>query len=172
MAGKKEGQWTIWALVSQEAVLGGEEQAAGRTLVFAANVAAANEVAASLAEAGMQPLVYHRDVPAPERAAALEAIRDRCGLLDNAALCAARADSNRSLVPLGRQCDCCAALWPLEAQSLQVCVCVPPQLLSCEKCCAYSAASCMSLRCLSQVDTSEAGSLCAYMQGFKSPAFG
>ena len=66
-------------VVSQDAVLGDERQAAGRTLVFAPNVAAAKEAAASLAQAGLQPLLYHRDVPAQERAVALEAICSRCG---------------------------------------------------------------------------------------------
>lgn len=63
----------------QDAILGDEEMANGRTLVFASNVAAAAEVAASLADAGLQPLLYHRDVPAADRAAALETMRGRYG---------------------------------------------------------------------------------------------
>jgi hypothetical protein len=46
--------------------------------VFAANVAAAADVAASLAAAGLQPLLYHREVPAAERAAALDTMRSQC----------------------------------------------------------------------------------------------
>ncbi|EIE24767.1 P-loop containing nucleoside triphosphate hydrolase protein, partial [Coccomyxa subellipsoidea C-169] len=47
----------------------------GRTLVFAANVAAANEVATVLADVGLQPLLYHREVSPQDRAGALDAMR-------------------------------------------------------------------------------------------------
>jgi len=49
----------------------------GRTLVFAANVAAANKVRAIVAETGLQPLLYHREVQPQDRAAALDAMRAR-----------------------------------------------------------------------------------------------
>ena len=63
---------------AQGAVMGDEARASGRTLVFAANVAAAGEVASCLEAAGLQPLLYHRDIPAADRAAALDTMRSRC----------------------------------------------------------------------------------------------
>lgn len=63
-------------LLEQDAV-SGDELGQGRTLVFAANVAGANEVAKVLAEVGLQPVLYHRDVPPQDRAAALDAMRAR-----------------------------------------------------------------------------------------------
>jgi hypothetical protein len=63
----------IW--LEQDAVSGDLGQ--GRTLVFAANVAGAKEVANVLAEVGLQPVLYHRDVPPQDRAAALDAMRAR-----------------------------------------------------------------------------------------------
>jgi superfamily II DNA/RNA helicase len=51
---------------------------AGRTVVFAANVAAANTVAELLTEAGLHPLVYHREVSLEQRTAALQEMRSRC----------------------------------------------------------------------------------------------
>lgn len=45
--------------------------AGGRTLVFARNVAAANEAADALAAAGLPVIAYHRGVPAAERDANL-----------------------------------------------------------------------------------------------------
>jgi len=62
--------------------VGGDAEVArgrGRTLVFAASVAAADAAAAALADAGLEPLLYHRGVPADERAAALDAMRSGCG---------------------------------------------------------------------------------------------
>ena len=63
----------------QEAVSKDREltKGAGRILVFAANVAAANSVAELLAEAGLQPLVYHREVALEQRLAVLEDMRNR-----------------------------------------------------------------------------------------------
>ena len=52
-------------------------QGKGRTLVFAASVAAANEVAATLAEAGLQPLLYHKEVSPQDRDSALATMRSR-----------------------------------------------------------------------------------------------
>ncbi len=66
---------------SVQEVVGGDAEVArgqGCTLVFAANVAAADSAAAALAEAGLEPLLYHRGVPAEQRAAALDAMRNGC----------------------------------------------------------------------------------------------
>ena len=52
----------------------------GRTLVFAGNVAAAKEVAAVLREAGLQPLLYHKEVSPEDRASALATMRSRHAL--------------------------------------------------------------------------------------------
>lgn len=49
----------------------------GRTLVFARDVAAANEAADSLFVSGLPVMVYHRGVPAAERDAALQTLA-RC----------------------------------------------------------------------------------------------
>ena len=49
----------------------------GRTLVFTGNVASANQVAQELREAGLQPLLYHRDVPAHVREDVLLHMADR-----------------------------------------------------------------------------------------------
>ena len=49
----------------------------GRTLVFAGNVAVADEVAAVLQEAGLQPLLYHKEVSPEDRASALATMRSR-----------------------------------------------------------------------------------------------
>ncbi len=66
--------------LEQEAVRGDVEhgEGHGRTVVFAANVAAADEVADVLAEVGLEPLLYHREVSPQDRASALDAIRTRC----------------------------------------------------------------------------------------------
>lgn len=58
----------------------------GRTLVFAANVAAANEVRDIVAEAGLQPLLYHREVQPQDRAAALDVMRARLSFSPSALL--------------------------------------------------------------------------------------
>lgn len=65
--------------VLQEEVLadGALERGKGRTLVFAGNVAAANEVASILTEAGLHPLLYHKDVSVETRANALATMRSR-----------------------------------------------------------------------------------------------
>ena len=55
----------------QDAILGDEERATGRT--------------ACRAGAGLRPRLYHREVPPAERAAALDAMRSRCMLLPAAA---------------------------------------------------------------------------------------
>lgn len=55
----------------QDAVISHHGSGLRRTLVFSANVAAADEAAEQLQRAGMQPLVYHRKIPADERAHAL-----------------------------------------------------------------------------------------------------
>ncbi|CAL8464060.1 g3595 [Coccomyxa elongata] len=70
-----------WRSTLQEAVRGDVEhgEGHGRTIVFAANVAAADEVAGVLAEVGLEPLLYHREVSPQDRAAALDAIRTREG---------------------------------------------------------------------------------------------
>ena len=64
----------------QEVVSGDPEVARGRgrTLVFAASTAAADAAAAALSDAGLEPLLYHRLVPADDRAAALDAMRSGC----------------------------------------------------------------------------------------------
>ena len=69
---------------AQEAVVGGQLGAAGpdregrgRTLVFAGDVKAAEEVAACLEAAGAAVLPYHRAVPAAARDAALATLA-RC----------------------------------------------------------------------------------------------
>ena len=49
----------------------------GRTLVFAGDVAAANDVAGILTEAGLQPLVYHKGVSQADRESALATMRTR-----------------------------------------------------------------------------------------------
>ena len=49
-----------------------------RTIVFTADVAAADEAAAVLRAAGLEPLVYHRKMSAEERAHALECMSTRC----------------------------------------------------------------------------------------------
>jgi hypothetical protein len=49
----------------------------GRTLVFARDVAAANAAHRALYAAGLDVLAYHRDVPAAQRADALEVLA-RC----------------------------------------------------------------------------------------------
>ena len=49
----------------------------GRTLVFAGDVAAANDVAGILTQAGLQPLVYHKGVSQDNRESALAAMRTR-----------------------------------------------------------------------------------------------
>ena len=62
--------------------MGGDPEVArgrGRTLVFAASTAAADAAAAALSDAGLEPLLYHRLVPADDRAAALDAMRSGCG---------------------------------------------------------------------------------------------
>ncbi len=56
----------------------GHGEGHGRTIVFTANIAAADEAAAALAEVGLEPLLYHREVSPQDRAAALEALRTRC----------------------------------------------------------------------------------------------
>ena len=63
----------------QEAVLadGSLARGQGRMLVFAGNVAAANGVAAVLREAGLQPLLYHKEVSPEDRACALATMRSR-----------------------------------------------------------------------------------------------
>lgn len=63
----------------QDAVLadGTLHRGEGRTLVFAGEVAAANEVAAALTEAGLQPLLYHKGVSPEDRANALSTMRSR-----------------------------------------------------------------------------------------------
>ena len=68
-------------LAMQEAVLadGALTRGQGRTLVFAGNVAAANGVAAVLQEAGLQPLLYHKEVSPEDRASALAAMCSRYG---------------------------------------------------------------------------------------------
>ncbi len=53
--------------------------ARGRTLVFARDVAAANEAADFLFDCGLPVMAYHRGVPAAEREAALETLA-RCTL--------------------------------------------------------------------------------------------
>ena len=66
--------------LSQE-VVGADPEVArgrGRTLVFAASTAAADAAAAALADAGLESLLYHRLVPADDRAAALDAMRSGC----------------------------------------------------------------------------------------------
>ena len=67
------------SLYLQEAVLadGALARGQGRTLVFAGNVAAANAVAAALQEAGLQPLLYHKEVSPEDRASALATMRSR-----------------------------------------------------------------------------------------------
>lgn len=69
-------------ILKLQEVVGGDAEVArgrGRTLVFAASMAAADAAAAALADAGLEPLLYHRGVPADERAAALDAMRSGCG---------------------------------------------------------------------------------------------
>ena len=69
-------------------------QRGGRALVFARNVAAANELAAGLQRAGLQPLLYHRDVAVHLREEVLAQMASRCacaGGLAGAALGAALA---------------------------------------------------------------------------------
>ena len=51
--------------------------ARGRTLVFARDVTAANVAHRALYAAGLDVLAYHRDVPAAQRADALEVL-SRC----------------------------------------------------------------------------------------------
>ncbi|KAK9808217.1 hypothetical protein WJX73_010253 [Symbiochloris irregularis] len=63
-----------WAAALQAAVRAG---ASGRTLVFTSDVAAAEEAAEVLRDAGLSPLVYHRRVPQAEREQALAAISTR-----------------------------------------------------------------------------------------------
>ena len=60
---------------SQGALAGGDAE---RTLVFAKNVAAADKAAEALRDAGLEVALYHRNVPAEERAAALAAMAGRC----------------------------------------------------------------------------------------------
>ena len=53
----------------------------GRTLVFARDVAAANAAHRALYAAGLDVLLYHRDVPAAQRANSLEVL-SRCFFVD------------------------------------------------------------------------------------------
>ena len=61
----------------QDCLKGDPDLAAGRgrTLVFAADVKAAKRAAALLKEAGIPCLQYHKQIPAAERAAALDSMR-------------------------------------------------------------------------------------------------
>lgn len=65
--------------LAQNAVLEGGAlgRGEGRTLVFAGDVAAANNVAGILTEAGLQPLVYHKGVCQDDRESALAMMRTR-----------------------------------------------------------------------------------------------
>ena len=65
--------------LAQNAVLEGGAlgRGEGRTLVFAGDVAAANNVAGILTEAGLQPLVYHKGVSQADRESALAMMRTR-----------------------------------------------------------------------------------------------
>ena len=68
-----------FCLLAQNAVLEGGAlgRGEGRTLAFAGDVAAANDVAGILTEAGLQPLVYHKGVSQADRESALAAMRTR-----------------------------------------------------------------------------------------------
>lgn len=66
------------ALMLQAAVRVSPGPGPARTVVFAADVAAADSAASVLRDAGLQPLVYHRKLPAEQRATALTAMAQRC----------------------------------------------------------------------------------------------
>ncbi|KAK9846625.1 hypothetical protein WJX81_007883 [Elliptochloris bilobata] len=84
-----EGSWrsTLQEVVGRDAEVA---RGRGRTLVFAASVAAADAAAAALADAGLEPLLYHRGVHADQRAAALDAMRSGEGVVLVATDAAAR----------------------------------------------------------------------------------
>ncbi|KAK9814617.1 hypothetical protein WJX72_008764 [[Myrmecia] bisecta] len=75
-----EDMWreTLQDVVAEDTML---RQGKGRMLVFASNVAAAINVAEALQEVGVRALLYHREVPVAERAAALETMSAREGVV-------------------------------------------------------------------------------------------
>ena len=75
---------------AQDAVLEGGALAMGegRTLVFAGDVAAANNVAGILTEAGLEPMVYHKGVSQADRESSLATMRTRQALICTPDCCA------------------------------------------------------------------------------------